>query len=167
MIPYCRGLALGIALTVYGREEEADTLIEQMTRDQDPILRYGGMYALALAYSGTANNKAILMLSQCPTYLPSRIHYSVLHVMGVFVNFSDRFLPDKAIDLVDEAGSRVRLRHAQVQEVASGSVFDQMRCVDKFGSCAFCSRKFSIGLRKISSEIQIVVLGFIWPLVFS
>ena len=28
--------------------------------------------------------------------------------------FSDSFLPDKAIDLVDEAGSRVRLRHAQV-----------------------------------------------------
>ena len=27
---------------------------------------------------------------------------------------SDRFLPDKAIDLIDEAGSRVRLRHAQV-----------------------------------------------------
>uniref|UniRef100_A0A453CSV8 26S proteasome non-ATPase regulatory subunit 1 homolog n=1 Tax=Aegilops tauschii subsp. strangulata TaxID=200361 RepID=A0A453CSV8_AEGTS len=57
-----RGLALGIALTVYGREEEADTLIEQMTRDQDPILRYGGMYALALAYRGTANNKAIHQL---------------------------------------------------------------------------------------------------------
>lgn len=33
-----------------------------MTRDQDPILRYGGMYALALAYSGTANNKAIRQL---------------------------------------------------------------------------------------------------------
>ncbi|MCO5552254.1 hypothetical protein L7F22_005766 [Adiantum nelumboides] len=57
-----RGLALGIALTVYGREEEADTLIEQMTRDQNPILRYGGMYALALAYRGTANNKAIRRL---------------------------------------------------------------------------------------------------------
>ena len=57
-----RGLALGIALTVYGREEEADTLIEQMTRDQDPILRYGGMYALVLAYSGTANNKDIRQL---------------------------------------------------------------------------------------------------------
>jgi len=49
-------------LTVYGREEEADTLIEQMTRDQDPILRYGVMYALALAYRGTANNKAIHQL---------------------------------------------------------------------------------------------------------
>ncbi|KAL8162880.1 hypothetical protein V2J09_014369 [Rumex salicifolius] len=56
------GLALGIALTVYGREEEADTLIEQMTRDQDPIIRYGGMYALALAYRGTSNNKAIRQL---------------------------------------------------------------------------------------------------------
>ena len=54
-----RGLSLGIALIVYGREEEADKLIEQMTRDQDPIIRYGGMYALALAYRGTANNKAI------------------------------------------------------------------------------------------------------------
>ncbi|KAI8006908.1 hypothetical protein LOK49_LG07G01950 [Camellia lanceoleosa] len=39
---WAASLALGIALTVYGREEEADTLIEQMTRDQDPILRYGG-----------------------------------------------------------------------------------------------------------------------------
>ncbi|KAI3942681.1 hypothetical protein MKW92_028557, partial [Papaver armeniacum] len=48
-----------IALTVYGREEEADTLIEQMTRDQDPVLRYGGMYVLAMAYMGTTNNKAI------------------------------------------------------------------------------------------------------------
>jgi ATP-dependent Clp protease ATP-binding subunit ClpC len=31
---------------------------------------------------------------------------------------SDRFLPDKAIDLIDEAGSRVHLRHSQVKEVA-------------------------------------------------
>ncbi|KAA3485510.1 26S proteasome non-ATPase regulatory subunit 1-like protein A-like [Gossypium australe] len=68
-----RGLALGIALTVYGREEEADTLIEQMTRDQDPIIRYGGMYALALAYRGTANNKAIRQL----------LHFAVSDVMGI------------------------------------------------------------------------------------
>ena len=31
---------------------------------------------------------------------------------------SDRFLPDKAIDLIDEAGSRVRLQHAAVPEAA-------------------------------------------------
>merc|ERR1719473_2648716 len=31
---------------------------------------------------------------------------------------SDRFLPDKAIDLIDEAGSKVRLQHAQLPEEA-------------------------------------------------
>ncbi|KAL6761274.1 hypothetical protein V8C86DRAFT_1775008, partial [Haematococcus lacustris] len=31
---------------------------------------------------------------------------------------SDRFMPDKAIDLIDEAGSRVRLRHIQLPEEA-------------------------------------------------
>ncbi|XP_057479112.1 ATP-dependent Clp protease ATP-binding subunit ClpA homolog CD4B, chloroplastic-like [Actinidia eriantha] len=35
-----------------------------------------------------------------------------------FQYISDRFLPDKAIDLIDEAGSRVRLRHAQLPEEA-------------------------------------------------
>ena len=33
-----------------GREEDADALIEQMARDADPILRYGGAYATGLAY---------------------------------------------------------------------------------------------------------------------
>lgn len=31
---------MGLALIMYGREEEAETLIEQMSRDQDPILRW-------------------------------------------------------------------------------------------------------------------------------
>merc|ERR1711959_123803 len=31
---------------------------------------------------------------------------------------SDRFLPDKAIDLIDEAGSRVKLKHALLPEKA-------------------------------------------------
>jgi 26S proteasome regulatory subunit N2 len=35
---------------MYGREEGAETVIEQMTRDQDPIIRYGGMYTVGLAY---------------------------------------------------------------------------------------------------------------------
>ncbi len=44
------GVALGLALMMYGREEGAETVIEQMTRDQDPIIRYGGMYTVGLAY---------------------------------------------------------------------------------------------------------------------
>lgn len=57
-----RGLAMGMALIVYGREEEADALIEQLIRDKEPILRYGGCTALSLAYVGTSNNNAIRKL---------------------------------------------------------------------------------------------------------
>lgn len=57
-----RGLALGLALISYGREEAADALVEQMSRDQDPILRYGAMYVIGLAYRGTGNNGALQRL---------------------------------------------------------------------------------------------------------
>ncbi|QDZ20143.1 regulatory subunit of 26S proteasome [Chloropicon primus] len=57
-----RGLALGCALVMYGREENADALILQLCQDQNPILRYGGMFCIGLAYSGTMSNFAIQKL---------------------------------------------------------------------------------------------------------
>ena len=57
-----RGLAVGIALVMYGRLEEADTLIESMCNDKDAILRRSGMYTIAMAYCGTGSNKAIRKL---------------------------------------------------------------------------------------------------------
>lgn len=57
-----RGLAVGISLTMYGRLEEADALIESLSRDKDPILRWSGMYTIAMAYCGTGNNTAIRRL---------------------------------------------------------------------------------------------------------
>ncbi|KAJ3194238.1 proteasome regulatory particle base subunit [Irineochytrium annulatum] len=57
-----RGLAIGIALIMYGKEEGADTIIQQLCMDKDPILRYSGIYTVAMAYSGTGNNKAIKRL---------------------------------------------------------------------------------------------------------
>ncbi|GBG24717.1 26S proteasome non-ATPase regulatory subunit 1 [Hondaea fermentalgiana] len=57
-----RGLGLAVAMVMYGQEEAADALIEQLCRDKDPILRYGGMYTVGLAYAGTANNAAIRRL---------------------------------------------------------------------------------------------------------
>jgi 26S proteasome regulatory subunit N2 len=57
-----RGIAMGVALIVYGVEEQADVLIEQLLGDKDPLLRYGGMYAIAMAYCGTSNNNAIRRL---------------------------------------------------------------------------------------------------------
>ncbi|KAF8952283.1 proteasome regulatory particle base subunit [Podila verticillata] len=57
-----RGLAVGISLVMYGKENAADALIEKLSSDKDPILRYGGMYTIAMAYCGTGNNKAIRRL---------------------------------------------------------------------------------------------------------
>jgi len=57
-----RGLSVGIALTMYGRMEEADALIESLSSDKDPILRRSGMYTIAMAFAGTGNNKAIRQL---------------------------------------------------------------------------------------------------------
>lgn len=57
-----RGLAVGIAFTMYGRLEEADPLITQLTSAKDPILRRSGMYTLAMAYCGTGHNQAIRKL---------------------------------------------------------------------------------------------------------
>jgi 26S proteasome regulatory subunit N2 len=57
-----RGIAIGLALMQYQQEENADTAIEDMRTDRDPVLRYGAMYALALAYCGTGSNKAIRIL---------------------------------------------------------------------------------------------------------
>ncbi|OBZ82826.1 26S proteasome non-ATPase regulatory subunit 1 [Choanephora cucurbitarum] len=57
-----RGLAIGIPFIMYGKEEKADTVIQQLLEDKDPVLRYGGIYTIAMAYSGTGNNKAIRRL---------------------------------------------------------------------------------------------------------
>lgn len=57
-----RGLAIGMSFIMYGKEEQADSLIEKLLEDKDPVLRYGGIYTIAMAYSGTGNNKAIRRL---------------------------------------------------------------------------------------------------------
>ncbi|KAJ1970972.1 proteasome regulatory particle base subunit, partial [Dimargaris verticillata] len=54
-----RGLAVGMSFIMYERQDEADALISQLCEDKDPILRYGGMHTIAMAYCGTGNNQAI------------------------------------------------------------------------------------------------------------
>ncbi|KAJ3894734.1 D-isomer specific 2-hydroxyacid dehydrogenase [Lentinula edodes] len=57
-----RGLAIGIAFVFYGRQEEANQTVKELLAETDPILRYGGVYTLALAYAGTSNNDAVRQL---------------------------------------------------------------------------------------------------------
>lgn len=57
-----RALSISLAMLMYGKEESADVLIEQMIKSKDAIMRYGGMYAIGLAYAGTQNTKAVKKL---------------------------------------------------------------------------------------------------------
>ncbi|OQE38999.1 hypothetical protein PENCOP_c007G01276 [Penicillium coprophilum] len=57
-----RGLAMGMALIMFGRQEAADELINGLLGDPDPTLRYGGIMTIALAYCGTGSNKAVRKL---------------------------------------------------------------------------------------------------------
>jgi 26S proteasome regulatory subunit N2 len=47
-----RGLAVGLALVMFGRLEEADPLIVQLSDDKDPIMRRCAMFVIAMAYCG-------------------------------------------------------------------------------------------------------------------
>lgn len=57
-----RGLSVGIGLVMYGKQDQADTLIEALSHDKDPILRAGAVHATAMAYAGTNSNKSIKRL---------------------------------------------------------------------------------------------------------
>jgi 26S proteasome regulatory subunit N2 len=57
-----RGLAIGLAMVYYGKEESADPMIDTLIKDKDPILRYGSMFMIGMAYGGTGSNSAIKRL---------------------------------------------------------------------------------------------------------
>ncbi|KAL6572752.1 26S proteasome non-ATPase regulatory subunit 1 A [Orobanche minor] len=92
-----RGLALGVALTVYGQEDRADALIKKMIGDRDHILRCGGMYALALAYRGTSSYKAI---SQLLHFSASDVSDDVRRTAVLALGFVLYSEPDKTPQIV-------------------------------------------------------------------
>ncbi len=56
-----------------------------------------------------------------------------------------RFLPDKAIDLIDEAGSRVRLRHIQLPEEAR-ELDKELKQVKRGGLWGCCGAWHRVGI---------------------
>ena len=57
-----RALGLGVSLTMFGQEEQADHLISRLLKNNDFQLRCGAMWTIASAYAGTTHNGAIRRL---------------------------------------------------------------------------------------------------------
>ncbi|ORY27990.1 endopeptidase [Naematelia encephala] len=57
-----RSLAMGVAFLMYEQREGADQVIKTLCEEKDSIMRYGGMFTIALAYAGTGSNKAVRRL---------------------------------------------------------------------------------------------------------
>merc|ERR1719473_2496544 len=67
---------------------------------------------------------------------------------------SDRFLPDKAIDLIDEAGSRVRLKHSQLPMEAR-DLDKQLRSVLKEKEAAVRAQDFEKAGQLRDNELEL------------
>lgn len=104
-----RGLALGMALVCYGREDEADATIKMMNDDNDPILRYGAMYAVALAYCGTADNKAIrLLLHSAVSDVSDDVRRAAVIGLGFVLFRHPKLLPRIVALLAESCHAHVR-----------------------------------------------------------
>lgn len=76
---------------------------------------------------------------------------------------ADRFLPDKAIDLIDEAGSRVRLMSTRVPEVAK-TLDKELTEVIKKKDAAVRAQDFELAgkIRQQELEVRAQLNGIIW-----
>jgi 26S proteasome regulatory subunit N2 len=98
-----RGAVMGIALMLYGCEEQADALIEQLVRDKDPIIRYGGIFAIAMAYVGTSNNAAIRkLLHVAVSDVSDDVRRAAVTCLG-FILFRNPVQVPKLVSLLSES----------------------------------------------------------------
>lgn len=92
-----RGLSLAIAMMFYGQEENADVTIDTLIRDRDPIVRYGAMFTIALAYCGTGDNKYI---RQCLHVAVSDVNDDVRRAAVMVIGFLTFRNPENVPKLV-------------------------------------------------------------------
>ncbi|PXF44863.1 26S proteasome non-ATPase regulatory subunit 1-like [Gracilariopsis chorda] len=104
-----RGLALGIALVNYGREDEAMPMIKKMLADNEPIMRYGAMYAVALAYCGTADNNAIrMLLHSAVSDVSDDVRRAAVIALGFVLFKHPKLLPNIVSLLAESCHAHVR-----------------------------------------------------------
>ncbi|KNC55789.1 26S proteasome non-ATPase regulatory subunit 1 [Thecamonas trahens ATCC 50062] len=114
-----RGVAMGIALLNYGREERADVLIDELMRDKDALLRYGGMYTIAMAYCGTSNNRAVRKLLRIAVSdVSDDVRRAAVTALG-FVLFREPTQIPKVVSLLS-ASYNPHVRHGAAMALGIG-----------------------------------------------
>jgi len=115
----CRGLVLGIAIAMLGRQEEADVMIEQLITDKNPIVRYGGAFAVALAYCGTGQTKATRkLLHIAVTDVNDDVRRAALTGLGFILFKHPHQVPSLVKLLVDSFNPHVRYGAAMAIGIA-------------------------------------------------
>ncbi|EGV60172.1 proteasome regulatory particle base subunit [Yamadazyma tenuis] len=98
-----RGLAIGVTLLNYGREAEADKYIKELMGKENFMLRYGGVFTIALAYAGTGNNKAIQQLLHVAVSDPSDdVRRAAVMCLG-FVLIRDYTAAPQIVELLSQS----------------------------------------------------------------
>ena len=107
-----RAIAIALALIVYNAGEAADVLIETLSKEKDPILRYGAMYCIGMAYCGTGNTT---MLQKLIKFCVSDVSDDVRRAALTNIGFLELRSPDilfenlKVLGLLSESyNSHVR-----------------------------------------------------------
>ena len=104
-----RALSISLALLMQGREEQADGLIEQMTRSKDAILRQGAMYAIGCAYAGTMNSQAMQkLLKFAVSDVNDDVKRSAVTNVGFLLFRKPKLVPETVRHLADSHNPHLR-----------------------------------------------------------
>ena len=104
-----RALSISLALLMQGREESADTLIEQMSRSKDAIMRYGAMYAIGCAYAGTMNSQAVQkLLKFAVTDVNDDVKRAALTNIGFLLFKKPQLVPETVKHLAESHNPHLR-----------------------------------------------------------
>uniref|UniRef100_A0A1I8HYZ4 26S proteasome non-ATPase regulatory subunit 1 n=1 Tax=Macrostomum lignano TaxID=282301 RepID=A0A1I8HYZ4_9PLAT len=114
-----RGLAVGVALTMYGRLEEADLLAQSLLEDKDPILRWSGVYTVAMAYCGSGSNSAVRrLLHYAVTDTSDDVRRAAVLSIGFVLFKSPEQVPDLVSLLAESFNPHVRYGAAMALGIA-------------------------------------------------
>jgi len=117
-----RGASMGVALSCFGLEEMADTVIEQMVIDKDPIVRYGAQFARALAYSGSAERHVIRdLLHTAVSDVSDDVRRAAVMALGFVLHRKPRDVPKLVGLLAESFNPHVRYGAAMALGIAAAA----------------------------------------------